>query len=238
MAYVAMLGSVVYVLIDDLPALVLVWIVLLVAVIAGYYTVTRLHLVRVVAALVTIVMVVLAGVILLRNDTILELVVVLVFAALATALTRYALGTDKKALRDRPPPGVRAPTPRQPVLIMNPKSGGGKVEKWNLVEESRKRGIKPVVLGPGDDLELLARDAVADGADVIGMAGGDGSQAPWSRPSRSNMTFRTCACRPGPGITWRSTSASTATTWWAPSRHLPTGTNGGSMWLAAPGACS
>lgn len=176
-AYVAMLASVLYVLVDDFPALVLVWIVLVVAVIAGYYTVTRLHLVRVVAALVTIAMVVLAGVILLRNDTILELVVVLVFAALATMLTRYALGTDKKALRDRPPPGVRAAAPRQPVLIMNPKSGGGKVEKWNLVEESRKRGIKPVVLGPGDDLEQLARDAVADGTDVIGMAGGDGSQA-------------------------------------------------------------
>ena len=60
---------------------------------------------------------------------------------------------------------------------MNPKSGGGKVEKFHLVEESRKRGIEPVVLGPGDDLEQLARDAVAGGADAIGMAGGDGSQA-------------------------------------------------------------
>jgi diacylglycerol kinase family enzyme len=60
---------------------------------------------------------------------------------------------------------------------MNPKSGGGKAEKYHLVEECRKRGIEPVVLQPGDDLLQLAEDAVARGADVIGMAGGDGSQA-------------------------------------------------------------
>jgi diacylglycerol kinase family enzyme len=34
-----------------------------------------------------------------------------------------------------------------------------------------------VLLEPGDDLTQLAERAVADGADVIGMAGGDGSQA-------------------------------------------------------------
>ena len=60
---------------------------------------------------------------------------------------------------------------------MNPKSGGGKVDKFHLVEECSRRGIDSVVLGPGDDLEQLARAAVAGGADVIGMAGGDGSQA-------------------------------------------------------------
>jgi diacylglycerol kinase family enzyme len=60
---------------------------------------------------------------------------------------------------------------------MNPKSGGGKVERFNLVEEARRRGIEPVVLAPGDDLLQLAEQAVAGGADVIGMAGGDGSQA-------------------------------------------------------------
>jgi diacylglycerol kinase family enzyme len=60
---------------------------------------------------------------------------------------------------------------------MNPKSGGGKAEKCGLEEECRARGIEPVVLRPGDDLLKLARDAVARGADVIGMAGGDGSQA-------------------------------------------------------------
>ena len=41
----------------------------------------------------------------------------------------------------------------------------------------RARGIEPIVLERGDDLTQLATDAIARGADVIGMAGGDGSQA-------------------------------------------------------------
>jgi diacylglycerol kinase family enzyme len=60
---------------------------------------------------------------------------------------------------------------------MNPKSGGGKAERFSLVDECRRRDIEPVVLQPGDDLLELARSAIARGADVIGMAGGDGSQA-------------------------------------------------------------
>src|SRR5213076_3119860 len=44
-------------------------------------------------------------------------------------------------------------------------------------EAAHERGIETVTLEPGTDLEQLARDAVAEGADVIGMAGGDGSQA-------------------------------------------------------------
>jgi diacylglycerol kinase family enzyme len=175
--YVAMLGSALYLLVDDLLALFGTWVLLVLAVVAGYYAVTRRHMTRVVAVLATIAIVVLAAAILLANQTIAELVVVLLFATLATVLARYASAADKKALRERPPPGVLTPAPLRPVLLMNPKSGGGKVEKCNLVEESRKRGIEPVVLGPEDDLEELARDAVARGADVIGMAGGDGSQA-------------------------------------------------------------
>jgi diacylglycerol kinase family enzyme len=62
-------------------------------------------------------------------------------------------------------------------LIINPKSGGGKAERWELPDEARMRGIEPLLLGPDDDLAELAEQAVEDGADVIGMAGGDGSQA-------------------------------------------------------------
>ena len=63
------------------------------------------------------------------------------------------------------------------MLIINPKSGGGKAERFNLPDEARKRRIEPLLLGPGDDLCEVAEDAVKRGADVIGMAGGDGSQA-------------------------------------------------------------
>ncbi len=66
---------------------------------------------------------------------------------------------------------------REPVLIMNLKSGGGKAERFNLPDECVARGIRAVVLRPGDDLIALAEEAVASGAPAIGMAGGDGSQA-------------------------------------------------------------
>jgi diacylglycerol kinase family enzyme len=63
------------------------------------------------------------------------------------------------------------------VLICNPWSGGGKVEKFGLVELAESLGVEVVMLDRGLDLEQLARDAVARGADCLGMAGGDGSQA-------------------------------------------------------------
>jgi len=67
--------------------------------------------------------------------------------------------------------------PRHPVLIINPRSGGGKAERFGLSEESVARGIEPIVLQRGDDLVGIASDAVSRGADAIGAAGGDGSQA-------------------------------------------------------------
>jgi diacylglycerol kinase family enzyme len=63
------------------------------------------------------------------------------------------------------------------VLFINPRSGGGRARRALLAEAALKRDIEPVVLEPGDDLGALAEDAAADGADVLGMAGGDGSLA-------------------------------------------------------------
>jgi diacylglycerol kinase family enzyme len=51
------------------------------------------------------------------------------------------------------------------------------VARFALEDEARGIGVTPVVLQRGDDLRALAEQAVADGADVLGMAGGDGSQA-------------------------------------------------------------
>ena len=71
----------------------------------------------------------------------------------------------------------RADPPEHPVLFYNPRSGGGKAERFHLEEEARRRGIEPIELRPGKDLEELVRDAVKRGADALAMAGGDGSQA-------------------------------------------------------------
>jgi diacylglycerol kinase family enzyme len=77
-------------------------------------------------------------------------------------------------------PHVRWPPakpPNNPVLFYNPLSGGGKAERFHLAAEARRRGIEPIELRRGDDLETLVRDAVERGADALAMAGGDGSQA-------------------------------------------------------------
>ena len=71
----------------------------------------------------------------------------------------------------------RVTPPSHPVLLCNPWSGGGKVEKFGLVELASSLGVETVMLDHGLDLAELARDAIARGADCLGMAGGDGSQA-------------------------------------------------------------
>ena len=107
-----------------------------------------------------------------------QLVVMLVFLLLFGVVARYAVRHDQAPVR-RTTHGHARPlqSAERGVLIINPKSGGGKAERFNLPEEARKRRIEPLLLGPGDDLCELAEDAVERGADVIGMAGGDGSQA-------------------------------------------------------------
>jgi len=70
-----------------------------------------------------------------------------------------------------------ADPPRQPVLFVNPRSGGGKAARARLPERAREMGIEAVILEPGQDLDALAGAAVAAGADMLGMAGGDGSLA-------------------------------------------------------------
>ena len=70
-----------------------------------------------------------------------------------------------------------ASAPRHPVLFFNPRSGGGKAERFSLAAEARKRAIDPIELKPGVDLETLVRSAIDRGADGLAMAGGDGSQA-------------------------------------------------------------
>lgn len=84
------------------------------------------------------------------------------------------------ALR-RPVPKVRVGDerrrPSRPVLLCNPWSGGGKVDEFGLVDLAAEMGVETVLLAEGLDLEQLTRDAVDRGADCLGMAGGDGSQA-------------------------------------------------------------
>ena len=67
--------------------------------------------------------------------------------------------------------------PKHPVLFYNPKSGGGKAERFHLADEAAKRGIEAVELTWDTPLETLVDDALARGADALAAAGGDGTQA-------------------------------------------------------------
>ena len=98
----------------------------------------------------------------------------LALVAAATALARPALTREIDRLDDLHYGHRR---PQHPVLICNPKSGGGKVEQFGLIGLAQAMGVDVVTLEPGSDLAQLARDAIARGADCLGMAGGDGSQA-------------------------------------------------------------
>lgn len=71
----------------------------------------------------------------------------------------------------------RATPPSRPVMVWNPRSGGGKALEHHLADEARKRGIDPIELKPGDDLVALVQAAVTNGADGLMAAGGDGTQA-------------------------------------------------------------
>ncbi|MGW6909043.1 diacylglycerol/lipid kinase family protein [Streptomyces sp. NPDC054940] len=73
----------------------------------------------------------------------------------------------------------QTPAPAAPFLIMNPRSGGGKVGRYDLVAKARALGAEVAVLDPAhpQDVAELARGAVARGADLLGVAGGDGTQA-------------------------------------------------------------
>ena len=148
-----------------------------VAIAAAAYTLTRTGARRLLAAAVAVLA--LAGplALVVAYGRLLQLLLLIALLVLAGVVTRYALGRDLRSLKSGPTPGVAVGPATQPVLLMNPKSGGGKVERFNLMEEARRRGIRPIVLAPGDDLRRLAQQAVDRGADVLGMAGGDGSQA-------------------------------------------------------------
>jgi diacylglycerol kinase family enzyme len=93
----------------------------------------------------------------------------LAMVAAAWALGRYALAT--------PVAGTAVAPAEAPVLIVNPRSGDGKADRVGLAAACEARGIRVVILEPGSDLRSLAEAAADGGADAIGMAGGDGSQA-------------------------------------------------------------
>jgi len=107
-----------------------------------------------------------------------------VIAVALVSLGILALGgwAARSALRHTAEPWMPAfevPPPRRAFIVMNPRSGGGKVARFDLKNKAEALGAEVVLLdGPGQiDVAALARDAVSRGADLLGVAGGDGTQA-------------------------------------------------------------
>ena len=163
------LAAVAYAVIASFPRGLILGALLVGAGIAGWYGLIRRGTPRVVGLGLAATLVLTSVLIVIVDGGIAEFVVVGALAFATVAATKAAFAVHV------PLPG--APDPVRPVLFFNPKSGGGKAERFKLADEARARGISPIELVPGSDLERLVRDAVAAGADALAMAGGDGSQA-------------------------------------------------------------
>ncbi|MGW0333119.1 diacylglycerol/lipid kinase family protein [Streptomyces sp. NPDC003011] len=143
---------------------------------AVWWTLTLRGVVRWAAALLAVAAPV-ALVVLLTATLLWVLPVSLLLWGVALWSGRYALrstGQRTRRMREH-----RTPPPRRPFLLMNPRSGGGKVAAFGLREKAEQLGAYVVLLPPEghQDVTALARAAVADGADLLGVAGGDGTQA-------------------------------------------------------------
>ena len=99
-------------------------------------------------------------------------------AVASLVLWALAVGAARTALAPATAEPDNAPRPVRPWALMNPRSGGGKVDRFGLADRARAAGVRVTLLGPGhQDVAALAEDAVRDGADLLAVAGGDGTQA-------------------------------------------------------------
>jgi diacylglycerol kinase family enzyme len=163
------------------------WVILLAtaAVACAWHGLVRRGAERVVPLGIAIGLAAAAVALLLARDP-LATIVVVACAAGAVGLARLALPS-----RVRLPPAER---PQRPVLIFNPRSGGGKAARYHLADEARKRGIEAMEMPMDATLETTVEALLADGADGIAMAGGDGSQAVVAAiAARENLPY---ACIP------------------------------------------
>ena len=155
---------------SQFPRGLIVLVCLLIAFPAAWYGLTRTGSAKRLGSGIAILAVVaIVAVLIADGDHIVQALLIVLALGLMLVATRSAFRIHV--------PLDSVPDPRHPVLFYNPKSGGGKAEKFHLAEEARARGIEPIELKLGTDLEQLVRGAVADGADALAMAGGDGSQA-------------------------------------------------------------
>ena len=114
-------------------------------------------------------------VVFVRAELLAAVMTACVMALLTVFCARAALHKPSSGPTSKP----SATKAEKPFVIMNPHSGGGKVAKFDLQRQAEELGAEVVLLeGPATvDVTALAQDAIARGADLLGVAGGDGTQA-------------------------------------------------------------
>jgi diacylglycerol kinase family enzyme len=192
----ALIGSVgipalaLFVLVDDPVSVVLMFVLVFIAAFFGWLVVTRRSRLRLLGLPAIAWAFLGLGAFAYDHKVALPILIgaFVLFGLSARYAVRHSRMTEQMERRHARP----ADPARKGVLIINPKSGGGKAELFNLPEEARKRGVEPLLLKPGDNLSELAERAVTQGADVIGMAGGDGSQALVARVAMQRDVAHIC----------------------------------------------
>ena len=100
--------------------------------------------------------------------------VVLLGAAVLAARTALRPDASSWAL-----PVVDVAPPQRPFLVMNPRSGGGKVARFGLQQQAEALGAEVALLDRPDTSTSSSSPGARSpgGADLLGVAGGDGTQA-------------------------------------------------------------
>jgi diacylglycerol kinase family enzyme len=180
LAFAAAVAAVVVLLVfgglKSITALLLGFAGLAVTIAAAWWFVANRGIQRWIASAVLVAAPVFVIVVYVVAGLIWEVALSVVLAAAAVAAGRAALGGGHMPAKPRE---YAAAPPRQAFVIMNPRSGGGKVGKFGLKDKAAGSGAEVAILeGPGTvDVAALARQAADRGADLLGVAGGDGTQA-------------------------------------------------------------
>ena len=133
---------------------------------------------RVIGIVLAVGAVVVAAVLVIRANLLWVVIVSAALLVLAAMAGRAAL--RRGLLQPYRTEEVAVGPPSRPFLIMNPRSGGGKVVRFGLREKAEALGAEVALLeGPGtvDVGAAGPRRRWRDGADLLGVAGGDGTQA-------------------------------------------------------------
>ena len=155
-AVVGVLVTLAVLLVNDVDALVLLLVALGLAGAGLWVAATRRGLARLLGFVVAIVALAGGAIVLVSHGLVVELIALAIAVAAFGAASRTALRRSRSAGKvGTALPVAKSTRARSAVLLINPKSGGGKAERFDLVREARRRGVGAVVLEPGDDLVEL-----------------------------------------------------------------------------------